>query len=278
MPLVLAATPIGDPRDASVRLRDALAEADVVAAEDTRRVRRLADAIGVTITGRVVAVYDQVERGRSRQLLDEVEVGGTVLVVTDAGMPLVSDPGYVLVTEAIARDLPVSVLPGPSAVTAALVVAGIPAERFCFEGFLPRRAGERRTRLLELSRDSRALVAFESPRRLATSLADLVAAFGGDRQGAVCRELTKTYEEVRRGTLAELAGWAGSHEILGEITLVIAGASSQPAQVDPEVLRQQVAEQVAAGSSRRDAVDGVAGRHGLSRRTVYDAVLGADGR
>jgi 16S rRNA (cytidine1402-2'-O)-methyltransferase len=275
MPLVLAATPIGDPDDASVRLRAALAEADVVAAEDTRRVRRLADALGVAITGRVVAVYDQVERGRSKALLDDVEAGLTVLVVTDAGMPLVSDPGYVLVTEAIARDLPVTVLPGPSAVTAALVLAGIPAERFCFEGFLPRRGGERRSRLAELARDTRALVAFESPRRLATSLADLVAAFGGDRQAAVCRELTKTYEEVRRGSLAELAAWATDHEVLGEITVVIAGASGAAAAVDPAALRQEVADQVAAGSSRRDAVDAVAGRHGLSRRTVYDAVLAA---
>jgi 16S rRNA (cytidine1402-2'-O)-methyltransferase len=273
MPLVIAATPIGDPADASPRLRSALSTADVIAAEDTRRLRRLAGALGITLSARVVAVYDAVERGRSAALLDDVEAGLTVVVVTDAGMPLVSDPGHVLVTEAVARGLPVTVIPGPSAVTAAIAVAGIAVERFCFEGFLPRRAGERRSRLAELARDSRAVVAFESPRRLAVSLADLVAAFGGDRSAAVCRELTKTYEEVRRGSLAELADWAATHEVLGEITLVIAGADVSVAEVDPGVLRDEVAEQVAAGSSRRDAVDAVAASHGLSRRQVYDVVL-----
>lgn len=274
MPLVIAATPIGDPDDASPRLRLALETADVIAAEDTRRLRRLASTLGVTLTARVVAVYDQVERGRAAALLDDVAAGLTVLVVTDAGMPLVSDPGHVLVTEAVARGLPVTVLPGPSAVTAAIAVAGVPADRFCFEGFLPRRAGERRARLAELSLDSRALVAFESPRRLPASLADLVTAFGGDRRAAVCRELTKTYEEVRRGTLAELAEWAATNEVLGEITVVVAGSDGGVAEVDPAVLRGQVADQVARGSSRRDAVDAVAAIHGLSRRQVYDVVLG----
>jgi 16S rRNA (cytidine1402-2'-O)-methyltransferase len=274
MPLVLAATPIGDPDDASPRLRRALEVADVIAAEDTRRLRRLATTLGVAITARVIAVYDQVERGRSAALLDDVESGLTVLLVTDAGMPLVSDPGHVLVTEAIARGLPVTVLPGPSAVTAAVAVAGVPAERFCFEGFLPRKAGERRARLAELSRDSRALVAFESPRRLPASLADLVTTFGGDRRAAVCRELTKTYEQVIRGSLSELAEWAATHEVLGEITLVIAGSDGEAGEVDPVALRSEVAAQVAGGSSRRDAVDAVAGSHGLSRREVYDVVLG----
>jgi 16S rRNA (cytidine1402-2'-O)-methyltransferase len=274
MPLVIAATPIGDPDDASARLRRALETADVIAAEDTRRLHRLASTLGVTLSGRVVAVYDAVERGRAGALLDEVEAGRTVLVVTDAGMPLVSDPGHVLVTEAVARGLAVTVLPGPSAVTAAIAVAGVAAERFCFEGFLPRRGSERRTRLAELAPDSRALVAFESPRRLPASLRDLVAVFGGERPAAVCRELTKTYEEVRRGTLAELAEWAANHEVKGEITLVIAGAQRAPAQVVPAVLRAEVAAQVASGSSRRDAVDAVAGLHGLSRRQVYEVVLG----
>jgi 16S rRNA (cytidine1402-2'-O)-methyltransferase len=274
MPLVIAATPIGNPEDATPRLIAALASADVIAAEDTRRMRRLATTLGVTITARVVAVYDQVERGRAAALLDDVEAGLTVLLVTDAGMPVVSDPGHVLITLAVDRGLPITVLPGPSAVTAAVAVAGVPAERFCFEGFLPRRGGERRARLAELARDSRATVAFESPRRLASSLDDLVVAFGGDRRAAVCRELTKTYEEVRRGTLAELAAWAHAGEVLGEITLVIAGVSGAAVPVDPAALRDEVAEQVTAGSSRRDAVDAVAASHGLSRREVYDVVLG----
>jgi 16S rRNA (cytidine1402-2'-O)-methyltransferase len=274
MPLVIAATPIGDPDDASPRLRRALETADVIAAEDTRRLRRLATALGVTISAKVVAVYDSVERGRSGALLDDVEAGLTVVVVTDAGMPLVSDPGHVLVTAAIERGLPVTVIPGPSAVTAAIAVAGVPANRFSFEGFLPRKASERRARLAELARDRRALVAFESPRRLPASLADLAAAFGADRRAAVCRELTKTYEEVRRGTLADLVEWAESHEVLGEITLVVAGASDEVALADPVSVRAAVAEQVARGSSRRDAVDAVAAVHGLSRREVYDVVLG----
>jgi 16S rRNA (cytidine1402-2'-O)-methyltransferase len=278
MPLVIAATPIGDPDDASPRLRHALAEADVIAAEDTRRIRRLASTLGVNIRAKVVAVYDAVERNRSAGLLDDVEAGLTVLVVTDAGMPLVSDPGHVLVTEAVARGLPVTVIPGPSAVTAAIAVAGVPASQFCFEGFLPRKAGERRSRLAELATDRRALVAFESPRRLATSLSDLVATFGGDRLAAVCRELTKTHEEVRRGTLAELAGWAATTEVLGEITIVIAGATGEPPAADPDALRAAVAEQVAEGVSRRDAVDAVATAHGLSRRVVYAVVLDQSAR
>ncbi len=274
MPLLIAATPIGAAGDASARLREALETADVVAAEDTRRVQRLASMLGVTIRGRVVAVYDAVEQGRSAALLDDVAAGRTVLLVSDAGTPLVSDPGYVLVTEAIARDLPLSVLPGPSAVTAAIAIAGVPADRFCFEGFLPRRAGERRTRLAELAHDPRALVAFESPRRLPASLADLVSVFGADRRAAVCRELTKTYEEVRRGSLGELAEWAAATDIRGEITIVVAGADGAAPEVADRTLLDEVAAQVAAGSSRRDAVDAVAGRYGLPRRRVYDAVLG----
>jgi 16S rRNA (cytidine1402-2'-O)-methyltransferase len=189
---------------------------------------------------------------------------------------LVSDPGHVLVTLATARGLPLTVLPGPSAVTAAIAVAGVAANQFCFEGFLPRKAGERRSRLAELAREPRALVAFESPRRLGAALGDLAAAFGGDRPAAVCRELTKTHEEVRRGTLAELVEWATTTEVLGEITLVIAGADA-PAAIDPQRLRSEVDAQVAAGSTRRDAVDAVAAVHGLSRREVYAVVLDQSG-
>jgi 16S rRNA (cytidine1402-2'-O)-methyltransferase len=274
MPLVIAATPIGNPDDASPRLRRALETADVIAAEDTRRLRRLVAALGLTITARTVAVFDAAERGRSGGLLDDVEAGLTVLVVSDAGMPLVSDPGHVLVTQAIERGLPVTVIPGPSAVTSAIAVAGVPANRFSFEGFLPRKAGERRSRLAELASDPRALVAFESPRRLAAALVDLVAAFGANRQAAVCRELTKTYEEVRRGSLAELADWAASADVLGEITVVVAGSSTDAAIVDPSALRDAVDEQMARGLSRRDAVDAVAALHRMSRREVYGVVLG----
>jgi 16S rRNA (cytidine1402-2'-O)-methyltransferase len=269
VPLVLAATPIGDPDDASPRLRRALETAEVIAAEDTRRLHRLAAMLGVTLTGRVVAVYDAVERTRAAALLDEVRHGRTVLVVTDAGMPLVSDPGHVLVTEAIAAGLPVTVIPGPSAVTAAIAVAGIPVDRFCVEGFLPRRAGERRTRLGAVAVDSRALVLFEAPHRLAATLADVADVLGGERRAAVCRELTKTHEQVLRGTLAELAAWAAESQVRGEITVVIAGATGQRDPVDDAVLAAEVAEWMAQGRSRRDAVDQVAAAHGLARRVVY---------
>ena len=243
----------------------------MIAAEDTRRLRRLASALDVVVRAKVVAVYDAVERGRAKSLLDDVEAGRTVLVVSDAGVPLVSDPGHALVTGAIARGLPVTVLPGPSAVTAAISVAGVPVDRWCFEGFLPRKAGERRGRLAELAPDRRALVIFESPRRLAVTLGDLAGAFGPDRQAAVCRELTKTHEEVRRGRLAELAAWAADHEVLGEITVVVAGAPELPPTLDPEALRRDVEARVTAGASRRDAVDAVAAQTGLARRVVYDA-------
>lgn len=271
VPLVLAATPIGDPRDASSRLREALADADVIAAEDTRRLRRLASALEVVVRAKVVAVYDAVERGRAAGLLDEVAAGRTVLLVSDAGVPLVSDPGFVLLTGAIARELPVTVLPGPSAVTAAVAVAGVPVDRWCFEGFLPRRGGERRTRLAELAVDPRAQVIFESPRRLAATLADLESVFGSDRRAAVCRELTKTHEEVRRGTLADLAAWAAARDVLGEVTVVIAGASPTVTEVDPSALRRDVEARVAGGATRRDAIDQVTAATGLSRRVVYDA-------
>jgi 16S rRNA (cytidine1402-2'-O)-methyltransferase len=271
VPLVLAATPIGDPDDASPRLRRALETADVVAAEDTRRLRRLASALGVRPAGRVVAVYDAVERSRCAGLLAEVAEGRTVLLVTDAGMPLVSDPGHVLVTGAIAAGLAVTVLPGPSAVTAAVAVAGIGVDRFCVEGFLPRKSGERRTRLAELVDDPRALVLFEAPHRLAASLADIAAVFGDDRRAAVCRELTKTHEEVRRATVAELASWAADSPVRGEITVVVAGASQAREPIADDVLAAEVAELMAAGASRRDAVDQISAARGLARRVVYAA-------
>jgi 16S rRNA (cytidine1402-2'-O)-methyltransferase len=269
--LVLAATPIGDARDASPRLREALADADVIAAEDTRRLRRLATALEVVVRAKVVALYDAVERERSATLLDEVAAGRTVLVVSDAGVPLVSDPGYALVTAAIVRGLPVTVLPGPSAVTAAVAIAGVPVDRWCFEGFLPRKSGERRTRLAALADDPRALVIFESPRRLAATLLDLAREFGEDRRAAVCRELTKTHEEVRRGQLSELAAWAADHEVLGEVTVVVAGASPSLRQVDADALRRDVESRVANGQTRRDAVSAVAAATGVARRVVYDA-------
>ena len=272
VPLVLAATPIGNVADASPRLRDALATADVVAAEDTRRLARLAAALGVTVTGRVVSFYDAVEAARTATLLADLASGRTVVLVSDAGMPLVSDPGHRLVAAAVEAGVPVTVVPGPSAVLAAIAVAGLPADRWCFEGFPPRRAGERRRRFAALATEPRTLVFFEAPHRLAATLTDLAASFGAQRTAAVCRELTKTHEEVRRGLLADLALWAQSSEVRGEIVVVIGGADADaPAEVDDATLAAAVAVLVDAGETRRDAVDRVAAEHGVPRRRVYSA-------
>src|SRR5215471_11767397 len=221
--LTLAAVPIGRPQDASPRLAAALGEAPVVAAEDTRRLRRLASALGVRLTGSVVSYFNENEADRVPGLLAELTAGRDVLLVTDAGTPGISDPGYRLVTAAAAAGIRVTALPGPSAVTTALAVSGLPTDRFSFEGFPPRKAGERTRRFAELAEDRRTQVHFESARRLAATLAELAASHGEDRQAVVCRELTKTHEEIRRGTLAELAAWAGSGAVRGEITLVVAG-------------------------------------------------------
>jgi 16S rRNA (cytidine1402-2'-O)-methyltransferase len=271
VPLIIAATPIGNVDDASPRLRAALASADVVAAEDTRRLRRLASALDVSVAGRLVSYYDAVERERTDTLLDELRAGRTVLLVTDAGTPLVSDPGHRLVAAAAAEELPITVLPGPSAALAALAVAGLPADRWCFEGFLPRRAGDRRRRLAELAAEPRTLVFFEAPHRAATTLAALSAAFGAERPAVACRELTKTYEEVRRGPLGDLAGWA-AEGVRGELTIVVAGATAVQAVVpSSEDLAAQVSALVENGHTKRDAVDAVAAKHAISRRVVYAA-------
>lgn len=271
--LTLAATPIGNPGDASARLVAALGSAQTVAAEDTRRLRRLADDLGIEVAARTVSFFEGNERARTEQLLQHLRDGGDVLLVTDAGMPLVSDPGHRLVAACADEGIDVIVLPGPSAAIAALAVSGLPAERFCFEGFLPRKSGERRRRVAELAAETRTMVLFESPRRAGESLADLAEAFGGDRRACVCRELTKTHEEVRRGTLAQLGEWA-SGGLLGEVTIVVAGAPVAEAAGDPDSWREDVAALVAQGSSRRDAVDRVAAETGASRREVYRAVHG----
>jgi 16S rRNA (cytidine1402-2'-O)-methyltransferase len=268
--LVLAATPLGDAGDASRRLRAALGSADVVAAEDTRRTRTLAKALDVDITGRLVSFYDHVEAARIPMLLEEIASGRTVLLVTDAGMPSVSDPGYRMVAACVARELPVTCLPGPSAVTTALALSGLPMERFCFDGFAPRKGGQRRDWLRTLVTEPRAVVFFEAPHRLAGCLADAVEVLGPDRRAAVCRELTKTYEEVVRGTLAELAAWAETGA-RGEITVVLEGA--QPISAEPADLVGAVEALVAEGVRLKDACARVAATGGASRRELYDAVL-----
>lgn len=269
--LLLGATPLGEPADASKRLIDALAAADVVAAEDTRRVRTLAKSLGGTIGGRVVSLFDQNEQDRVPDLVAEIAAGATVLVVSDAGMPLINDPGYRLVTACVAAGLTVSCMPGPSAVTTALAVSGLPTDRFCFEGFAPRKHGARLAWLTGLVAEPRTVVFFESPRRLADCLRDACAQLGQQRRAVVCRELTKTYEEVRRGTLAELADWADTG-VLGEITVVLAGATPV---ADLDGLLLEVTELVEGGMRVKDACAAVVAAHpgAPSRRDLYEAVL-----
>jgi 16S rRNA (cytidine1402-2'-O)-methyltransferase len=269
--LVLAATPIGQAADAPPRLVAELAGADLIAAEDTRRLGRLAAELGVEVKGRVTSYFDGNEAARTPGLVERLLAGDRVVLVTDAGMPSVSDPGFRLVSAAVEAGVTVTAVPGPSAVLTALAVSGLPVDRFCFEGFLPRKAGERARRLEALAVEDRTLVFFEAPHRTAAALEALASAFGTDRPAAVCRELTKTHEEVRRGPLAELASWAGDG-VRGEVTIVVSGASALVVATDPESLREAVAALEAAGEPRKDAIKAVAARAGVPKRTVYDAV------
>jgi 16S rRNA (cytidine1402-2'-O)-methyltransferase len=271
--LVLVATPIGRVSDASPRLAELLATADVVASEDTRRLRRLASDLGVEVAGRVVSYFEGNERERTPELVDAVAGGATVLLVTDAGMPSISDPGFRLVRACIDAGLQVTAVPGPSAVLTALALSGLPVDRFCFEGFLPRKAGERRRVLGALRREPRTMVFFEAPHRTAATLVAMAETFGADRRAAMCRELTKTYEEVVRGTLAELVEWAEGqeHGVRGEVTLVVGGTVEEQRDHGPEELRELVAEAEADGLSRKDAIARVAIETGVRRQDVYTA-------
>lgn len=273
--LVLAGTPIGDVADAPPRLAAELAAAEVIAAEDTRRLRRLTQALGVHTTGRVVSYFEGNESARTPELVEALAGGARVLLVTDAGMPSVSDPGYRLVAAAVERDIKVTAVPGPSAVLTALAVSGLPVDRFCFEGFLPRKAGERLARLRDVAAERRTLVYFEAPHRLDDTLAAMAEAFGADRRAAVCRELTKTYEEVKRGPLKDLAAWA-AEGVRGEITIVVEGAPEPgPQELDAEELVRRVRAREEAGERRKEAIAAVAAEAGLPKREVFDAVVAA---
>ncbi|MGL5811244.1 MAG: 16S rRNA (cytidine(1402)-2'-O)-methyltransferase, partial [Nocardioides sp.] len=267
--LVLAATPIGRVADASARLVEELGRADIIAAEDTRRLRRLAHDLEVTIEGLVVSYFEGNESTRTRSLLEALREGSRVVLVSDAGMPSVSDPGFRLVQAAAARGIPVTVVPGPSAVLAALAVSGLPVDRFCFEGFLPRKAGERARRLEGLAAEPRTMVFFEAPHRTHATLAAMADAFGEERAAVGCRELTKTHEEIVRGELVTLVEWAGQG-VLGEVTIVVAGAPEVPADTDSATLRAAVADAEAEGQTRKEAIGAVARRVGVPKREVYD--------
>jgi 16S rRNA (cytidine1402-2'-O)-methyltransferase len=268
--LVLAGTPIGDIRDASPRLRAELEGADVIAAEDTRRFRGLLGRLGLVTSARVLSYFEGNESTRTAELVQALTGGSRVVLVTDAGMPSVSDPGYRLVVAAVERGIRVTAVPGPSAVLTALAVSGLPVDRFCFEGVLPRKAGERRRRLTELLDEQRTMVFFEAPHRTAETLAAMGEAFGPERPAAVCRELTKTYEEVRRAPLAELVVWA-AEPVRGEVTLVVAGAA--PAAADLDEAARSVVALTATGIKLKSAVAEVAVLTGLAKNELYHRVL-----
>ena len=270
--LVLAATPIGDPADASPRLAREITTATMVAAEDTRRFSRLCHFLEVRASGPVVSYHEHNEATRTADLLARLLEGARVLVVTDAGMPSVSDPGYRLVVAAVEAGVRVTCVPGPSAVLMALAVSGLPVDRFCFEGFPSRKAGERLRSFQALARERRTLIFFEAPHRLDATLAAMAEAFGADRPAAVCRELTKTYEEVRRGSLTDLARWA-AEGVRGEITIVVGGAPA--GVVDPETAVAGIQARVAGGERLKDVCAEVAAATGLSRNDLYNAALAA---
>ena len=275
--LVLAGTPIGRDEDASPRLAAELASADVIATEDTRRLKRLLRVLDVTPRGRLVSYFEANETARTPDLVRDLLGGARVLVVTDAGMPSVSDPGYRLVAAAVEAGVRVTAVPGPSAVLTAVAVSGLPVDRFCFEGFLPRKGGGRSSRLAELSAEPRTMVFFEAPHRLAASLADMASAFGDDRPAAVCRELTKTYEEIKRGGLGDLAKWADEGEVRGEITVVVGGAVPGAGRElsGAELAELVFAREEAGGLRRKEAIAEVAAEVGLPKREVFDAVVAA---
>ena len=276
MTLILAATPLGNPGDASPRLKSAIESASIIAAEDSRRFHRLCADIQVTFTARVLSFFEGNEEDRTRELIAELKTGATVLVVSDAGMPTISDPGFRLMRDAITEGIEVSVIPGPSAVTMAVALSGLPTDRFSFEGFPPRTAGARLATFEKLRFEERTMVFFEAPHRLADSLVDAVNVFGAERLGAICREMTKRYEETIRGNLGELSAWATANEVLGEITLVIAGAVTDSASMTAADMVGRVREFEAAGMDRKSAIATVADEFGIAKRLVYAAVVDAN--
>ena len=276
MTLILAATPLGNPGDASPRLKSAIENASIIAAEDSRRFHRLCADIQVTFTARVLSFFEGNEEDRTRELIAELKTGATVLVVSDAGMPTISDPGFRLMRDAIAEGIEVSVIPGPSAVTMSVALSGLPTDRLSFEGFPPRTAGARSATFEKLRFEERTMVFFEAPHRLKESLSDAVEVFGPERKGAICREMTKRYEESIRGTLSELLSWASANEILGEITLVVQGAEIDSALRTANDMVDRVREFEAAGMDRKGAIATVADEFGISKRLVYAAVVDAN--
>ena len=271
--LVLVGTPIGNLDDASPRMRAEIEVADVIAAEDTRRFMGLAARLGLTYSGRLISLFDHNERSKASEIAQQIESGARVVLLTDAGMPAVSDPGYHVVKEVVSSDLPVTAVPGPSAVFTAIALSGLPSDRFTFEGFVPRKAGERGRLLTDLAGERRTMVFFESPHRIQTTLADFVTHFGADRPMTLSRELTKTYEETLRGTTQSIYEQVVARGGLkGELTVVVAGAP-EVSDTSAADLTEDVAQLVESGMRAKDAAAHIAKIHGLKSRDVYEEYI-----
>ena len=275
MKLQLAGTPLGNPKDASIRLIEAIKAADVIAAEDSRRFQRLCQDLAISTDAKVLSFFEGNESARTTELIDLLKSGSTVLVVTDAGMPTVSDPGFKLVRAAIKEGIEIEVIPGPSAVTTAIALSGLPTDSFCFEGFVPRAQGGREKFFEDLRFEHRTIVIFEAPHRLKETLDCAIRIFGEAREAVICREMTKTYEEIIRGPLSELKEWANSKEILGEITMVISGASADQKEITELEIIEKVQQLEAAGMERKEAIAMVSEQLKLPKRQVFDAMVRA---
>ena len=271
--LILACAPLGNPGDATTRLREVIVSAKFIAAEDSRKLTRLAHDLGVVYTGKVISYFEGNESERLDQLTEILESGEDLLVITDAGAPGVSDPGYRLIRAAIEKNIEIKVLPGPSAPVTALLLSGAPTDRFCFEGFTPRTSGTRKAWFEDLAEEERTIIFFEAPHRLKESLLDACDVFGNERMGAICREMTKTYEETIRGTLGELLAWSTDREILGEITVVLHGFDASSKSYSGDELVSMVLARESAGESRKDAISAVAKQLDLPKRQVFDALV-----
>ena len=271
--LILACLPIGDVRDASAHLIESIQNATYVAAEDSRKFARLCQELNIKHHAKVITFFEGNESEKIDELTSLLKSQKDVLVVTDAGAPGVSDPGYRLIRAAVEADVKIKVLPGPSAVVTALLLSGLPTDRFCFEGFPPRTQGARSKWFNDLAQEERTIIFFEAPHRIVESLKDAGEAFGLDRIGAVCREMSKHYEEVVRGELSQLIEWAQSKDILGEITIVISGFDPGTREFDSAQLVQMVLNQESAGEGRKEAIAQVAKETGISKRVVFDAMV-----
>ena len=271
--LILAGLPIGDAADASENLKSMIEKVEFIAAEDSRKFSRLCQELGIRYTGKIISFFEGNETERIDELTKLLISNKDVLVATDAGMPGISDPGYRLVRAAIENKIKIKVLPGPSAVTTALLLSGLPTDRFCFEGFAPRTSVARVNWFSELVEQPRTIIYFEAPHRITESLQDAISAFGADRQAVICREMSKQYEEIVRGSLNELLQWSEAKEILGEITVVVSGFNPQEREINQDAIIENVLRYESSGMSRKEAMAEVAKSYGIAKRTVFDVMV-----